>query len=100
MTGDWSALVAVRFARNLARCRSAAGLSQQELAARAGLSRNHISIMEHGNRAVQIDTLIKLAGGLDVDPVEQLNGMTWKLINKSQRRPSPSGTRSVTKGRG
>ena len=78
MARNRSESVSARFARNLAQCRRASGLSQGELGARSGLSRSHISIMEHGKRAPRIDTLVKLCGGLGVEPQELLDGITWK----------------------
>jgi transcriptional regulator with XRE-family HTH domain len=70
--------VTEQFARNLVRCRERAGLNQAELASRAGLDRAHVSILEHAGRHPQIDTVVKLAGALGVEPGELLRGMTWK----------------------
>lgn len=69
--------VAVRFGRNLWRCRRRAALSQEELGARAGLHRTEIGMLEHGTRLARVDTLMKLAGSLDVPPMELLEGIHW-----------------------
>jgi transcriptional regulator with XRE-family HTH domain len=69
--------VAVRFGRNLWRCRRRAALSQEELGARAGLHRTEIGMLEHGTRLARVDTLMKLAGSLDVPPAELLEGIHW-----------------------
>jgi len=70
--------VAQRFGENLARCRKRAGMSQDDLAVRASLHRTHIGMMERGTRTVRIDTLIKLATALDVEPADLLDGIDWK----------------------
>jgi transcriptional regulator with XRE-family HTH domain len=69
--------VAVRFGRNLWRCRRRASMSQEELGARAGLHRTEIGMLEHGDRLARVDTLMKLAGSLSVSPMELLEGIHW-----------------------
>jgi transcriptional regulator with XRE-family HTH domain len=69
--------VAVVFADNLKRLRGAADLSQEETGVRAGLHRTEISQLERGLRVARIDTLVKLAGGLGVEPGELLKGLDW-----------------------
>jgi len=69
----------MRFGENLRRCRGTAGLSQERLAERAGLHRTEIGLLERGERVPRIDTLIKVATALDVDPGELLVGIDWKL---------------------
>ncbi len=75
--------IAARFGDNLARCRRAADISQEELSIRASLHRTEISQLERGLRLARIDTLIKLAGSLEVSADELLAGIVW----------SPGGTR-------
>jgi transcriptional regulator with XRE-family HTH domain len=69
--------VAERFAANLARCRRAADLSQDDLGFRASLHRTEISQLERGLRLPRIDTLIKLAGALGISVGGLLDGMAW-----------------------
>lgn len=71
-------IVAARFATNLQRARAAAGLSQEDLGVRASLHRTEISQLERGLRVARIDTLVKLAGGLCVDPGVLLAGIDWQ----------------------
>lgn len=57
-------------ARNLRRLRQAKGLSQEELADRADINRNYVGMLEREEHAATVDMLEKLAGVLDVDPME------------------------------
>jgi transcriptional regulator with XRE-family HTH domain len=76
--------VAISFGRNLARCRKRANLSQEELSVRASLHRTAVGQLERGERVARVDTLIKLAGSLEIPPGELLEGMGW----------DPGGTRA------
>lgn len=75
--------IAARFGDNLARCRKQADLSQDELGVRASVHRTEISQLERGLRIARIDTLVKLAGSLEVSADELLAGIGW----------NPGGTR-------
>jgi transcriptional regulator with XRE-family HTH domain len=57
-------------ARNLRRLRQSKGLSQEELAARAEINRNYVSLLERQENAASVDMLEKLADVLGVDPAE------------------------------
>lgn len=70
--------VAERFGANLARCRRAADLSQEELSLRASLHRTEISQLERGLRLARVDTVAKLIGALEVDPGELFKGIGWQ----------------------
>jgi transcriptional regulator with XRE-family HTH domain len=69
--------LAERFGANLHSCRDRAGISQEELGFRADLHRTEIGMLERGIRLPRIDTLLKLAGALGVEPGELLDGMGW-----------------------
>lgn len=69
--------VSAWFARNLKRCRQRSGLSQEELAYRAGLHRTEVSLLERGARTPRADTIVRLAGGLEVPAGELLDGLEW-----------------------
>jgi transcriptional regulator with XRE-family HTH domain len=64
---------------NLGTFRQRAGLSQQGTADRAGLNRTHVALIEGGKRLPRLDTIVKLAGAVEVEPCALLNGMAWKL---------------------
>jgi transcriptional regulator with XRE-family HTH domain len=70
--------VADRFAENLRRCRRRSGLSQEKLGYRASLHRTEIGLLERGARIHQLDTILKVAGGLSISPCELIEGMTWQ----------------------
>ena len=55
-------------ARNLRQIRHAKGLSQEELADRAGINRNYVGMLERSEHAATVDMLEQLALALDVDP--------------------------------
>jgi len=59
-------------AHNLRRIRSSIGLSQEELADRAGLHRTYISSIERTERNVSLENLFLLARALGVAPADLL----------------------------
>ena len=59
-------------AGNLRRLRHAKGISQEELADRAGIDRNYVGKLEREENAATVDMLEKLATVLGVDPAELL----------------------------
>jgi transcriptional regulator with XRE-family HTH domain len=57
-------------ATNLRHMRHAKGLSQEELADRAGINRNYIGMLEREENAATVDMLERIAIVLDTDPIE------------------------------
>jgi DNA-binding XRE family transcriptional regulator len=74
-----------RFAENLISLRGRAGLSQERTAERAGLHQTELSLLERGLRLPRLDTIVKLAGAIEVEPCELLAGMAWRLGRNRQR---------------
>jgi transcriptional regulator with XRE-family HTH domain len=68
----------LRFGENLRRARRLARLSQDELGQRASLHRTEIGKLEQGERTPRLDTIVKVAGALEVDPGELLVRMAWQ----------------------
>ena len=64
--------------RGLRRCRERAAVSQEELAARAGLHRNYVGLLERGERNASAKTLIALAMALGVSP-----GQLWSEFDQN-----------------
>ena len=60
------------FGENLKRARQAAGLSQDELAARSGLHRTYVSSVERGHRNVSLENIFALAKAVGCDPRDLL----------------------------
>ena len=61
------------FARNMKARRKAMGLSQEELAHRAGLDRTYIGSLERCKYGVTIDALAKIASELELKPAKLLD---------------------------
>jgi transcriptional regulator with XRE-family HTH domain len=51
------------------------GISQEELAHRSGLSRTGMGFLETGKRWPRLDTLLKVADGLNISVDELLKGV-------------------------
>lgn len=69
--------VAKRIGHNLFLARRRAGYSQEELGGLCSLHRTEIGLIENGNRLPRSDTLIKLAGALEVGAETLLRGIEW-----------------------
>ena len=61
-----------RFGETLREHRQRAGLSQEKLAARAGIDRTYVGGAERGERNVALVNIVRLAEALDVPPAELL----------------------------
>jgi transcriptional regulator with XRE-family HTH domain len=66
-----------QFVSNLTRLIAERGVTPAELAARADIHRSHLTLILAGERRVQLDTLVKLAGALEVPPEQLLEGVEW-----------------------
>ena len=60
------------FAANLRRLRNARGLSQEELAHRAGIDRTYVSLLERCQYAASIDVVGSVAEALGVEAADLL----------------------------
>lgn len=59
-------------ATNLRRLRESRGISQEELASRAGLHRTYVGAIERAERNITLATLQRIGSALAVDPVSLL----------------------------
>jgi transcriptional regulator with XRE-family HTH domain len=59
-------------AAELRKSRLAAGLTQEELAAKAGLSREYVNYLERGRRSPTVTVFIKLCFAMNVYPPDLL----------------------------
>jgi transcriptional regulator with XRE-family HTH domain len=58
------------FASRLRQIRQVKGLSQEDLADRAGLHRTYVGSVERGERNISIDNIERLAKALEIDIIE------------------------------
>lgn len=70
--------ISIVFAANLVHHRQKLGISQERLAHLAGLHRTHIGLLESALRVPRIDTVIKLAASLLIEPNDLLAGIDWR----------------------
>jgi transcriptional regulator with XRE-family HTH domain len=66
------------FATNLRRLRNEVGMSQDDLAAEAAMSRSYLSQLESGKFHVSLKIVAKLAAALKADPAEFLRRPTQR----------------------
>ena len=66
---------ALSFGRRLRACRMRTYITQEALADRSGLHRTEIGLLERGHRVPRVDTLLRLAAALAVEPAELLAGV-------------------------
>ncbi len=77
-----------QFGQNLVDLRTLAGRSQMEVAATAGLHRTAIGMLENRKRMPGLGTVIRLAAGVDAEPGQLLDGLSWTLDpNRYQESP-------------
>ena len=65
----------VAFGRRVRELREQQGLSQEALAARAGVHWTFLGQVERGQRSIRLDNILKIAGGLDVRPSALLDDL-------------------------
>lgn len=64
--------ILILFGRNVQRARKAAGLSQEQLAEKAGLHRTYIGMIERAEKNITLRNIEKIAKALDVDIITLL----------------------------
>ncbi len=89
------------FAANVLAFRQIAGLSQEEAAVRAGLHRTEISLLERGGRMPRLDTVVRVAAGVEAGPADLLEGLAWEIDPEQwpQERPPREHADRVVDGR-
>lgn len=66
------------FAATLIQQRLRAELSQEELGYLSSMHRTAIADLERGQRLPRLDSIVRLAGGLEIEPGELLEGMRYR----------------------
>lgn len=69
--------IPITFAPLLRNAREEAGLTQEELAFLSGLDRTTISQVERGKALPGLESLIRLAGALEMEPSELIPDVRW-----------------------
>lgn len=75
--GSPSAAVAEAFAAKLRSARDGREMTQERLAQLSGVDRTQIGRLEGGAQLPRLDTLIRLAGALRIEPCELLGDVRW-----------------------
>ncbi|MGD9735216.1 MAG: helix-turn-helix domain-containing protein [Solirubrobacterales bacterium] len=76
--------MAEQFGRNLRRWRLKRDLSGEQVSQLADIDRSAVWLIEKGKRLPDLETLIKLAGALGIEPDELLRGIGFRAA-KGQR---------------
>jgi len=66
------------FGENVLLARQQADVSQEELGFSSSLHRTEVGQLERDIRLPRIDTVVKVAGALEVPPGDLLKGMAWQ----------------------
>jgi transcriptional regulator with XRE-family HTH domain len=74
-----SARTLERFACNAIELRRRTGLSQLDTGLRAGLHRTEVSMLERRLRMPRLETVLRLAGAVEAESAELLEGLAWDL---------------------
>jgi transcriptional regulator with XRE-family HTH domain len=69
--------VAQCFTENLKRALDRSPLSQEQVAARAGIDRTQITKLTKGTQVPQVDTMIKLEAALGLERAALIEGIVW-----------------------
>jgi transcriptional regulator with XRE-family HTH domain len=89
------------FAANLLAFRRIADLSQEEVAVRAGLHRTEVSLLERGGRIPRLDTIVRVAAGVEADTADLLEGLAWEIDPDGfpSEQPLPERVERIVDGR-
>jgi DNA-binding XRE family transcriptional regulator len=74
---ELSESVAKAFGEKLFAAREKSGLTQEALGHLSSVHRTEISQLELGRRSPRLDTVIKLAGALKIEPCELISDVRW-----------------------
>lgn len=69
--------VAELFANNLARYLEKSPLTQEQVAARAQINRTQIHKLLQGEQICRLDTAVKIAGALGIEPAKLIEDIRW-----------------------
>jgi transcriptional regulator with XRE-family HTH domain len=78
--------IAVELGGVVRRLRVAAGLSQESLAAKAGLHRTYIGAIERGEKSVTVEMLSRIGDALEVSLPEIFRQLEERLVARARAR--------------
>lgn len=91
--------VVLCFAENVVALRRRSAITQENAAGAAGLHRTEISLLERGLRVPGLDTIVRVAAGVQAEPCELLAGMGWRIdSNRLHEAKPPAGRFEVALG--
>jgi len=67
----------MRFAANVERARRQHDYSVERLAERSGIERGELEAIMRGETEARVDSVLRLAGALEVTPAELYEGVAW-----------------------
>jgi transcriptional regulator with XRE-family HTH domain len=73
------------FAKELRELRTKAGLTQEEVGSRAGVSREYVSMLESGKNTPTIDVFIRLCEAIDASPGDVITRLARSRPKSSRR---------------
>jgi transcriptional regulator with XRE-family HTH domain len=76
------------FGKELRKLRLKAGLTQEEVGASAGVSREYVSMLESGKNVPTIDVFMRLCHAVHAYPAEVLARLDHATQNKLSRKPA------------
>ena len=68
-----SGSINIEFGKTVAKFRKQIGISQEELAFRCGVHRTYIGALERGEKSPTLNTIEKIAAGLEVKIIDLFN---------------------------
>jgi transcriptional regulator with XRE-family HTH domain len=72
----------ILFGEGLRKLRANVGLSQEELAERAGIDRSYLGAIERGEHNLALINIVKIAHALKLNPHELLETLANKSVKK------------------
>jgi transcriptional regulator with XRE-family HTH domain len=76
--------IAEHFGRRLWRRRRLVYLSQEDLARLLDMHRTEISALERGLRTPRLDTILRVAAGVEATPCDLVAGLRWRPGSSEQ----------------
>lgn len=76
--------------RNLRAARKAAGLTQSELAARAGIVQTYVGQIERSEKNVTLEVLVKLCAGLGIEAADVMPRSAADAVGDGEALPELS----------